>query len=213
MKKLTQLSNDEATCFLNKYNQVIFYEIKKRRPLPGIDFDDLQQMCREKLLETIHLYDKDKSAEKTWVHHVVRNTLNSVRRKSLQKRKVNHINDEPVYDIPIDDIHITVAEKNTPENYLEVLQALQFLKKNLPQESFNLIKKELIPKLSEEINTKDTKLKEVKPKNDFTIWDISSALPENEIKILSQIAHVFAKYLGFEKTQIACREKSMDLNY
>jgi hypothetical protein len=213
MKKLTKLSNNEATSFLNKYDQIIFYETRKRKPLPGIDLDDLQQMCREKLLENIHLYDKDKATEKTWVHYIVKNTLNSIRRKSLQRKKVNYIGDEPVYDIPISNTHVMVVEKHTPEDYLEVLQALQFLKKNLSPESFDLIKKELIPSLSKKINTEDTKFKKVKTKDDFTIWNVASGLPLNEIKILSQIAHVFTKYLGFERTQIASREKTIDLNY
>jgi len=239
--KMTFLDNEEADKFLKKYNKIIFLESRKRTQLPGIGREDLEQACRERLLAGFHSFDENKSSEKTWVVSVIKKTLNSIWNQAFQKKRVNRTLDENYEEIPIRDFSIDsikhLGEDSlpfvetykgppdgrpafgtttfSPEEYLTVLQALQFLKTKLSEEAYGLIKKELIPDLDEYL-IKNPNLKsdyEIEGLDKYEIYTLENRVNkgEKEIQLLSQIASFFVHVLGFNKEEILGRPDSVDI--
>jgi len=242
--RLTFLTDSEAKNFLNKYDKIIIIESKRRTPLCGISAEDLAQECRMKLLSGLHLYDNNKSSEKTWAVSVIKKALNTIWSKALKKKRVCTIPDKygeeaPVRDLdietdnfynpkrgkysatPIKDSYYESPDNRPafgtisfpPEEYLRVLQALEFLKTHLPEESYEYIRKELIPQMDGYIKTNE-KIeleKPIRPKEEYSVWSIFSGLEENEIHILAQIADFFVNVLGFDKEEILGRTKTIDV--
>ena len=236
--KLTFLSDSEAKEFIDKYDNIIFLESNKRTRLPGMSVEDLAQECRIKLLAGFHSFDIDKSSEKTWAVSVIKKTLNSIWNQAFKKKRVCTVLDENNKEIPVRDYSIDRQPKRlehgltfeeryqgppdnrpafgttlfSPEEYLQVLQALQFLKSKLSPESYDLIKQELFPDLDEKIEINRTEINYTpKHPKEYNIWSIFSELEENEIQILNQIADFFVHVLGFDREKILDRMKTIDI--
>ncbi len=214
MKKLTRLNNEESKKLLSKYEHIIYLESRKKRPIPGVDAEDLEQICREKILANIHKFDSNKSSEKTWICKIIKNAIGSKRQNLLRQKRINHLDGEISFDIPLDEEHMRLSEfeNNTPEDLTSVLQTIAYLKKNLPEESQEIIKRELPNSLWEKIipSSIDDKDK-IKNKNEILVSSIFSSLEEGEIKILTQIADTLYRFLFFEKRQIIGREFTEDV--
>ena len=237
--KLTYLNDFEADEFLKKYNKIIFLESRKRTQLPGIGREDLEQACKERLLAGFHTFDENKSSEKTWAVSVIKKTLNGIWNHAFKKKRVCMVPDENGVDKPVRDKSIEYCRPSredlsfietykepqgnnqpiygtttfSPEEYLEVLQTLKFLKTKLSSEAYNLVEKELIPGINqlieEDISLEtDYSIKEIEK---YEIYSIFSNLKEKEIQTLSQIANFFINVLGFEKEQILGRTKTVDI--
>jgi len=236
--RLTFLNDTEAKEFLEKYDKIIFLESKKRAQLPGISNEDLAQACREKLLAGFHLFDENKSSEKTWVVNVIKKTLNGIWNQAFKKKRVNSIPDQEGNDVPVRDYSFETYKEDSgflleesyegppdcrpafgdspsssAEEYLQVLQALQFLKTKLSQEAYSLIREELLPGLDdhiEKIRPPDPTY-QLKEPEEYKIWSIFSGMEETEIQILNQIGDFFVHVLGFNKEQILSRTKTIDI--
>ena len=241
--KVKFMSNDEAKKFLKKYDQLIFLESRKRTQLVGIATEDLMQECRIRLLSGFSTFDKNRSSEKTWVTHVIKKTLNGIWGQAFKKKRVNTINDQgksiPIKDFNIDptirdgERHLSVTETYkgspdgrpafgtatyNPEECLQVLEALKFLKSKLPQESYELIKKELIPTVEQciepEIKFKKIKYEPTPPesyKENIVSLNPESGLDLWETQLMTQIADFFIDALGFNKRTIYGRMKTLDI--
>lgn len=209
---------DEQTthAFLKKYDKIIYYEAHKRETLPGISQDDLIQECRIKLLSNLNSFDKEKSSEKTWVQTIIKRKLNSIRTEALRQKRVDHIkgrdgNMYPVHDFVFtENLKLANYEPSTDEHF-NLLETLKYLKGKLPKESYEIVEREFIPNLDQFIvpTKSDYKLKD---KESFKVYTKFSGLPENEIKLLSQIAKFFVDFLGFKRKQILGRTKTVDIS-
>jgi DNA-directed RNA polymerase specialized sigma24 family protein len=223
-----KLSNEETLTFLNKYEKIILIESKKRSRLTGIGIEDLMQECRKKLITGYKSFDSNKSSEKTWASHVIRNTLDGIWNRSIKKKRVNMLpNEEGVlepnrdiclsneneYFLKINDSHpIFGTVIFEPDEYLRVLEALSYLKVNLPEESYKLIKEELFPELEENIPTVIRKTNyRIKKKSEYEIWSVFANISEHRARILNQIADFFINVLGFKKEEILGRQNTTDL--
>jgi len=244
--KMTFLSDKEAEAFLKKYDKIILLESKKKPKIHGITTEDMAQECRMKLLAGFHLFDKEKSSEKTWVLTVVKRTLNGILNQAFRKKRTCSIIEQgdnnteiPVRDYSFERYKTHTAKDKTrsleetytgppdgrsafgttssftSEDYLLVLEALQFLKSKLPQASYEAIKEEIFPEIEEQIHINpnlkvEYEIKEVEEYNN--IWTIFTPnAKESEIKILSQIADFFVQVLGFNKEKILNRTSSQDI--
>jgi len=234
--ELSFITEEKAQELLKKYDRIIFAEAKRRRELPGIGFDDLVQICRERLLEGFKSFDQNKGSEKTWASSVIKKTLNGIWKRSLRKKRVNTENrreeegfekEYPVLDMSISDIdleHISIPNDertifstssiDCPEKNLELLETIEILKKSLPADAYKLIKDELFPDLEEKIqpSKKDYDFK-IKDRESYPIWTRFSNLQEEEIGKLNQISDVFINVLGYEKSEIFGRSKTIDLAF
>jgi len=214
MKMLTNLSNQEATEFLQKYEHIIYLESRKRTRLPGIDFEDIEQICREKILTSLPSFDSNKSSEKTWVCKVIKNAIKSLWQQALRKKRMAFVDNSFKNDISFNENqHISfLSPSSTPEEYVIVCQALAYLKENMPNENKALISESLIEDLWKKIEptTKNHKSK-IKLKSKIRVDSIISGLEENEIKLLTQIADAFVRLIGFDREQILEREFTEDV--
>jgi hypothetical protein len=132
----------------------------------------------------------------------------------MRKKRMNYLptkngREQAAFDVPFGD-NIPSDSAPSPEEHFDLLSTLKLLKGNLPDESYELIEKEFIPKLDKFI-VPSSKKHEVEDANKYSIWTIFSDLPENEIKILHQIAEFFVNVLGFQKEQVLYRTKTIDI--
>jgi len=245
--KITFMPDEEAKLFLKKYDQLIYFEAKKRTQLTGISTEDLMQECRIKLLSGFSSFDHNRSSEKTWVTHVIKKTLNTVWRQAFKKKRVNMIYDDKEKEIPIRDMSLESYSKfsehsdkkntfsfeetyrgppdgrpafgtttYTPEESLEILEALKFLKTKLPAESYEIIRKELLPEIEQQIHPESKKIKYHltdldKCKEKINSLSSESGLTLWETQLMTQIADFFIDILGFNKKMIYGRMRTLDI--
>ena len=228
IKKLTSLSDEEAKNFLKKYERIIFLETHKRTKLQWIPPEDIMQMCRIKLLAGFSSFDDNYSSEKTWASHVIRNTIDGVWKNYFRKKRVNHLKNNEEEEYPVRDLSFSEniinfisnderpvfgTELSNPEEYLKVLEALKFLKANLSEKSYNLIRETILSDLEEKIpKEKKNKNIKIKKSTEYEVVTPFSGLEEKEVQILSQIADIFINILGFNKNQIKRRTKTIDIS-
>lgn len=212
--RLTILNNNQAKAFLKKYEKDIKREARKRSFLPGIGIDDLIQECKISLLEHYHEFTSKKSQERTWAMRIITTTLNRIWNTALKQVRTCYVpgelGEKPIYNLPFDTIYIDGknasslessyiespdgrpvfgTHSSSPEENCEIFLLLSFIKEKLPEEIFLFIKEKIL--YSDNSNTKKKK-----------------AVPEKQLKT---IADFFIKELHFSKTDIATREKMINI--